>query len=160
MGGRTQGYIIPHPTDNQSLHWPLDDSTECPRSPPVYPVACPRAFSKVFMLLFKGAPSPPEGPSFHRFITHQWRVRAIFLWSRQFMKSKPGRPLTTALPVRGRIVISGERLCRMNEGQSIHRGAASKFHSGISGQAVPLDDILNYQQIVCLISLQLVHVDV
>lgn len=75
------------------------------------------------------------------------------------MKSKPGQPLTTVLPVTERIVISGERLCRMNEGQSIHRGVASKFLSGISGQAVPLDDILNYQQMVCLISLQFAHID-
>lgn len=92
------------------------------------------------------------------------------------MKSKP-EPLTTVLPVRGQIVISGERCCCwMTEGQSVHQGVSSKFHSGISGQPVPLDDIffsrnmvhvmhisrhfkLLYQQMVCLTALQLVHID-
>lgn len=77
MGGRTQEYIIHHPTDNQSLHWPLDDSAECPRSPPVFPAYCLHAFSDLFMLLFKGTPTHPKGLFLHWLIIHQQRGKAI-----------------------------------------------------------------------------------
>lgn len=69
------------------------------------------------------------------------------------MKSEPG-PLTMALPVRGRMVISGERHCWMNEGQSVHRGVASKFHPGICGQTEPLDDIFLVHPGLCDAALQ------
>lgn len=143
MGGRTQEYIIPHPTDNQSLHWPRDDSSECPPSPPVFAADCLHAFLALFMLLFKGMPSNPKGLFCDWLIIHQrWgkEIRYEFVCY-EFMKSKP-EPLTAVLPVRGRIMISGECCCcSMTEGQSVHRGVSSKFHSGISGQPVPLDDI-------------------
>lgn len=59
------------------------------------------------------------------------------------MKSKPGS-LTTVLPVRGWGLISGERCCCwITEGQRIHQGVSSQFHSSISGQPVPLDAIFS-----------------
>lgn len=154
VGGRTQEYIIPHPTDNQSLHWPLDDSAEwsAPAHLLLFLWTAYMRFQIYSCSYLRGRPRIPKAclSSAHY---PSAEAKGDSLWSHQFMKSKPG-PLTMALPVRGRMVISGERRCWMNEGQSVHRGIASKFHPGISGQTVPLDDIFLVQRGPCDATLQ------
>lgn len=136
-----------------------------------FPADCLPAFSDLFMLFFKLAPQTPVLPSAHY---PSMEVRGDSFWICQFMRSKP-EPLTVVLPVGGTDSDLRRMLLPLDDWRSKHWGVSSKFHSGISGQPVPFDDIfsratwsawcisagiLNYQQMVCLKASQLVHIDV
>lgn len=136
-----------------------------------FPVDCLHAFSDVFMLLFKGTPSHPKGLSFIGSLSISRGERRFFMNSPVYEKQT--WPVTNVLPVRGRIAISGERCCRMYEGQRVQRGVTSKFRCDISGPTAfrrylpcptwsgrcKSPDILN-DQMVHLQALQLVHIGV
>lgn len=139
VGGRTQEYIIP---PRQTIN-PSTGPWMTPQSAPAHLLlflwTAYMRFQIYSCSYLRGRPRIPKAclSSAHY---PSAEGKGDSLWSHQFMKSEPG-PLTTPLPVRGRMAISGERRCWMNEGQIIHRGVASKFHPGISGQTEPLDDI-------------------
>lgn len=152
VGGRTQEYIIP---PRQTIN-PSTGPWMTPQSAPAHLLLFLWTAYMPFQIYscsyLRGRPRIPKAclSSAHY---PSAEGKGDSLWSHQFMKSEPG-PLTTALPVRGRMVISGEHNCWMNEGQSVHQGVASKFHPGISGQAEPLDDIFRVHRGPCDAALQ------